>query len=331
MADIHHQALAIRTASQFNSPKYSDLTITCRGRTFHAHRNVLCPASKFFAAACDGIFQEAAKGLIDLPEDDPHAVNRMLTYMYASDYDDIDEPEGETALITDDSPMQPPEVRNSPTTEGGADQPSTTGMQHVLATPIAERSIQVEVDAINNNALVYALADKYDVFLLKDLAHAKFQVRAADEWATSDIASVLQTVYNTTPATDRGLRTIMLQVCLRYMDDLIVDESFRELSQADAALCFDVLSVVQKQDSQRSAYYDLITAREARLKRVTEWTKTQEQGFKQIVLSTANCNRCSRPLDLSVANGATSDWRGPFIVKCRHCRHKYVETTLDTA
>lgn len=276
--------------------------------------------------------QEATKNQIDLPDDNPNALERMLTYLYASKYDDLDVSEEETPTKPNDPCEQNAEISDPPAAEDRDERSSQTssgqGMWSIKAEA-AELPVHVLVSAINNNVLVYALADKYDIDLLKELAHTKFQIRTADEWAVSEIVNVLQNVYTTTPTTDRRLRTVMLQVCLRYMEDLMQDETFRQLLHGDASLCFDVLSEVQRQNSERAnngITSIVINAREARLKRVMEWTKTQEQGFKHITLANSTCQNCVRPLDLSVSNGATTDWHGPFIVKCRHCRFKYLET-----
>ena len=36
--------------------KFSDFTITCRGNTFHDHRNILCTQSRYFDVAANGAF-----------------------------------------------------------------------------------------------------------------------------------------------------------------------------------------------------------------------------------------------------------------------------------
>ncbi len=57
MADIHQNGIRASLSSILNSGKYSDMTICCGGREFMVHRAVVCPRSRFFAAACDGEFQ----------------------------------------------------------------------------------------------------------------------------------------------------------------------------------------------------------------------------------------------------------------------------------
>lgn len=57
MSDIHMENMAAGIKSVFESSKYSDLTIRCKGNEFKVHRNILCPRSTFFTAACDGEFK----------------------------------------------------------------------------------------------------------------------------------------------------------------------------------------------------------------------------------------------------------------------------------
>ncbi|CAG8956449.1 hypothetical protein HYFRA_00003834 [Hymenoscyphus fraxineus] len=58
------------------SGKYSDMKMLCGSRVFDAHINIVCSHSK-----------EANERQVDLPENDPHAVGKMLDYLYTHQYD----------------------------------------------------------------------------------------------------------------------------------------------------------------------------------------------------------------------------------------------------
>ncbi|CAO1603877.1 hypothetical protein XANCAGTX0491_007453 [Xanthoria calcicola] len=323
MADIHQQALATRTAFLLHSADYSDLVITCNGHEFKVHRNIVLPASKVLATACSGKYKEGTGGPIDLSEDDPNAVKRMLQYLYTGNYDDADHEADEG--VPGSSSMASGNTRPT-STQHNADQLSETSS--IASSDALEKAakapIHVKVSTLTNNLLVYALADMHNIPLLKSLAQTKFEVRAADEWATEDILRLLPDVYANTPESDRGLRQIMIGVCLRSVEHLMCHKNFRTLLKGDAAMCFDVLDAVQMWREEREIHGPRVKApNDAKLKRVIEWTKTQERVFKSIVESNASCPTCLRALHLSVSNGATNDWHGPLIVKCRQCRARF--------
>jgi hypothetical protein len=72
--------------SLYQTTKSSDLTIYCRGKTYPVHRAILRARSQFFDGACRNPFKESHQGWIDLSEDDPEAVEHMITYFYNLDY-----------------------------------------------------------------------------------------------------------------------------------------------------------------------------------------------------------------------------------------------------
>ncbi|KAL2355843.1 hypothetical protein BJ546DRAFT_650099 [Cryomyces antarcticus] len=74
-------------ARLMESAEYSDLTLTCHGREFKVHRAVLCPRSSVIAAACDGQLKEANTRTLSVENFDQATVQRMLSYLYTSDYD----------------------------------------------------------------------------------------------------------------------------------------------------------------------------------------------------------------------------------------------------
>ena len=67
---------------------FSDLTIVCESTEWKVHRCFIVPHSKWFERCCKGAFQEGSSRRIELEEDNPLAVARMITYFYTFDYDD---------------------------------------------------------------------------------------------------------------------------------------------------------------------------------------------------------------------------------------------------
>lgn len=73
-------------ATLFECGKYSDLTIVCGTKRYSVHRALVCSRSEFFEGACRNPFRESETGVIDLTEDDPEAVEYMISYFYHLDY-----------------------------------------------------------------------------------------------------------------------------------------------------------------------------------------------------------------------------------------------------
>ncbi|CAI0641893.1 unnamed protein product [Colletotrichum noveboracense] len=106
--DLRTTCIFTALSGLFLSEKYADMTITCNGSTFKAHRAIVCPQSSFFDKAFSASFKEAASGTIDLPDDEPSIFRRLLQFLYTGNYDDGVTPTlGKPATI---SLLQPDEV-----------------------------------------------------------------------------------------------------------------------------------------------------------------------------------------------------------------------------
>jgi len=72
---------------------------------------------------------------------------------------------------------------------------------------------EYETDESNllTHSRVYALAEKYDIPSLKDVARAKFEIAMACFYDSPEFADAIDEVYCTTIDTDRGLRDVVLQ------------------------------------------------------------------------------------------------------------------------
>ncbi|KAL8635557.1 MAG: hypothetical protein Q9226_009345, partial [Calogaya cf. arnoldii] len=117
-------------------------------------------------------FQEAHKAKIDISDDDLPSLQRMLKFLYTTGYNDEDEPLGNKG-----------EATRSGKTEHNA--LSRDHQKPVSTTPSSNpreaekgdkddaQTKKIDATTRLNNVLVYALADKYDIPLLKDLAKCR--------------------------------------------------------------------------------------------------------------------------------------------------------------
>lgn len=111
----------------------------------------------------------------------------------------------------------------------------------ILAYSVTSDRKGAQISASLNDVMVYALAEKYDIQPLKELARCKFGIGSFQLWQDDDIVRVLQEVYSPTPATDRGLQDVVAEVCFLRINSVMTHKRFRQTLEADAALGLEVL------------------------------------------------------------------------------------------
>lgn len=104
-----------------------------------------------------------------------------------------------------------------------------------------------------NNVLVYANADKYDLFGLKSIAKERVGVLAKRSSAYTEIADfpeVVKTVFESTPAMDYGLREIIIDLCSRNIDKIMSDgnTAMTDTIQEIGSLSFGILRKTMEAD-----------------------------------------------------------------------------------
>ncbi|KAI9824946.1 MAG: hypothetical protein M1826_007198 [Phylliscum demangeonii] len=210
MATAHVDAAAAVVHKLYETGEFSDLLIRCRGQEFRVHRAI-----------------EAFSGEIEL-DDDPDSVSRMLRYIYTSNYED-----SKLAPGLPKASVKAVDVTKTSTTSAA----STLD----LAAKTTSGIRNLEWLTLKNNALVYAVADKCNIPLLKDLAKEKFTRRANYLWPPAGLSSVLRSVYLTTPDKDRGLRTVVIGLCTQHLSELIASKDFRACVPKLSSFTFDLL------------------------------------------------------------------------------------------
>jgi hypothetical protein len=202
--------------------------------TFDVHAVVVCSASDFFKRGLKfALGKEAPERIIDLPEDDPEMIRRLITFLYLGDYDPTDtladftkfnnikqhvsttvaasthhSRKGALGLsVTDSCACLSPNTKNiqQPIAKGKASNPPH---DHAL---FPKPSYAIEItEPLTIHATMYALGDKYQVEGLSQLAKEKFESCIDHHAHSEDFISAVQIAYSSTPESNRGLRDAVL-------------------------------------------------------------------------------------------------------------------------
>ncbi len=243
--------------------------------------------------------QEATTSRVNLEDDDPATVKRLLLYIYLQDYIDTD-PEPCSSWI-------PPLLDDDD--EGEDDDKDD---EHYLVPPpsahgLTTAEIDAETKALANashprllaNISVYALADKYDIPTLKSLAKSKFGAVAWQIWPHEDFSTVIQEVFESTPSSDTGLRGIVTEVCIKHLDEILNNKAYTPTLQTTPALTYSLLrssqtitATAQTQLSQQCSKFAALQAQQAETtKRFASWDKNVRTIFTR-AKELRNCYRC---------------------------------------
>jgi hypothetical protein len=186
---------------------YSDFTIATNGVEFKVHKIVIAAASEFFRAVCGGRFQvrfldiliflpdalqEQHDGCVDLPEDSPEIIARMIVYLYTGKYHSA-MTEEVSSLLRDQCP----------------DKTSTTPVKS---------DVQL-LNCMEADVLTYRCADKLNIQNLKTAASASFQVHFQKylysvDFGSKPLATIVGLVYESTSYDDTALRQYVTNHCI---------------------------------------------------------------------------------------------------------------------
>ncbi|KAI1964886.1 hypothetical protein LOZ58_001577 [Ophidiomyces ophidiicola] len=95
-------------------------------------------------------------------------------------------------------------------------------------------------------ARVYRLAEKLGVPRLKEKTEQKFEDAARTCWNMDDFTPVIQEVYATTSQTDRGLRNLIVKICIMNLASLLKKEEFVSVLEDCAPFSADIAQMLAK-------------------------------------------------------------------------------------
>ncbi|KAH7112372.1 hypothetical protein EDB81DRAFT_922966 [Dactylonectria macrodidyma] len=208
----------------FTTGIYSDLTLISTKRTYAAHRAVVCFQSPVIPKSCK--HQDANRdksgdysthtptNSFNFLDDDPLSVDCIVQFFYRSDYNNTRSAPGLNAEI---GVVQKDEAPNSPSDNTGPNDSDL--VLHVK---------------------VYALAEKYDIPLLKALSLRKFEAAALQHWRSPYLLDALREAYVSTIEEDQGMRTAGVKI-LHTRRELLEEENLRQLLKELPQLTYDQL------------------------------------------------------------------------------------------
>ncbi|KAL4865283.1 hypothetical protein BDV12DRAFT_154351 [Aspergillus spectabilis] len=166
----------------------SDLRIICQGFRFDLHQTVVCRQSPYFAESLStGHLEGPAANVINLHADDLETMERVFSYMYLKDYEEL----GHVMDIND-------QVR-------------AIGLGRAIEGDIAPRT------AGFNNIQVFLIADRFVMPRLKDLAATKFRQWCTANWDTDNFGDAIEGVMALLPEYPVRLLHILVDIITANM------------------------------------------------------------------------------------------------------------------
>lgn len=193
------------------------------------------------------IRQEGKTGTIELkaidpdsdePEDacdDPEIVKLMVGYFYHLDYLHENNVATPPAVIeVPDSPAPPPKKKARKTAPAKRTRASTSAP--IEATPPAGPKVH-----LIEHAKVFAMAVKYHIAALQNLATQKFKAEVAEHWDHEDLAHAIHVIYTSTAEDVTQLREVAVEALNAHRDQLLEKPEIATLLRSITGLACDLL------------------------------------------------------------------------------------------
>ncbi|KAK6819220.1 hypothetical protein RU639_008141 [Aspergillus parasiticus] len=246
--------------------QFSDMEILCQGVTFKVHKAIVCTQSSYFhSAICDG-FKESTEKAINLQDDTPETVERILSFLYLRNYREeghsvqYEQPVSEVAIRKNESDSVIPE-----------NEPESTEPAHQAAF---------------NNIEVFIAADKYGIIPLKTLAASKFSRWVNENCSSPAFHKVIERVMMSVPPHESTLQEVIADFISRHIFEQTQDPEIVHILNSFGSLGSLIIAklisnkLVKRPDEQ-SAF----------------------AGLVQKINSSNRCRHCSKEFNVRFRNG----------------------------
>ena len=146
----------------------------------------------------------------------------MLTYLYVLGYDDEGDAASAEHYMVNGTKTYELEAATTPSTALSAEELS----RHAK---------------LINNVVVCAIAQKYDISELKELATSKFRDLLRLKAPSPSLLPVVDAVFETTSIAESGLRSVVAKYCAQYSAKIIADDHLSTMIKDHGDLGLDLL------------------------------------------------------------------------------------------
>ncbi|KAJ5963514.1 uncharacterized protein N7479_003390 [Penicillium vulpinum] len=172
----------------------ASIKISSQNESLKGHGAIICTKSHFFDATLKP-FKEPIIGTINLPEDDPETIKRVLCFLYRQNYNDHDQGAEELTSLT------PRKCRASVKTRR-----ANLNMARPLPTPIS----------------VYLEADKFSIVPLKQLALDNLSTGMKDYWMTYSFPKIAREIMSSISLRGSSLLNALVKVICGHLGDSMI-------------------------------------------------------------------------------------------------------------
>ena len=140
-------------------------------------------------------------------------INRLITYLYTGDYEPCklaSLPKFRQLKLAE--PVTLRKIPHQYEAFSNDEQCACLVRKTLFSPNLSEEQLQNQVlYPLSIHADMYALGDKYQVEGLCDLATSKFSASLGHHWNSTDFITAVQTVYSSTPDSNRGMRDVVVR------------------------------------------------------------------------------------------------------------------------
>ncbi|KAL8915450.1 MAG: hypothetical protein Q9171_000014 [Xanthocarpia ochracea] len=223
------------------SVDFGDFTIACGESHWKVHRIVVCLHSDYFRKACQSVFKEGDSGFIQLKEENPVVIAKLIDYFYGFDYDD----RVSDCDLNDsgDNSEDNSEDNNEDNSEDNSEDNNhdNSGVNNTDSNEDNQKQPTLQDQKLAFNALMYVAGDKYDISGLKLLAKAKFSAALVDGWDKEDLSEIIRFIYTNTLSSDRGLRECLMPILIQHKRFLRADHTFMKVVETVGMFAVDLI------------------------------------------------------------------------------------------